>query len=195
MKKFSLNEDAFTGLEAAIVLIAFVVVAAVFSYVVLGAGFFTTEQSKKTVTSGVQSASSSLQTLGDVYGIANTTTGTSIEEVRFTVGLPAGGSDIDMSKATVTYADTEILEQVTYNNASGSATAGTWKVYEVINEQGSSNAQLETHEQFVISIGLPSNASVEAYDEFSIELKPNVGAVLSIKKSTPAAIDNISVLS
>jgi flagellin-like protein len=30
----------FTGLEAAIVLIAFVVVAAVFSYVVLGAGFF-----------------------------------------------------------------------------------------------------------------------------------------------------------
>ena len=36
------NSDAFTGLEAAIVLIAFVVVAAVFSYVVLGAGFFIT---------------------------------------------------------------------------------------------------------------------------------------------------------
>ena len=32
-------EEAFTGLEAAIVLIAFIVVAAVFSYVVLGAGF------------------------------------------------------------------------------------------------------------------------------------------------------------
>ena len=38
------NEDAFTGLEAAIVLIAFVVVASVFSYVVLGAGFFTTQK-------------------------------------------------------------------------------------------------------------------------------------------------------
>ena len=34
-------EEGFTGHEAAIVLIAFVVVAAVFSYVVLGARFFT----------------------------------------------------------------------------------------------------------------------------------------------------------
>jgi flagellin-like protein len=33
------TSDAFTGLEAAIVLIAFVVVAAVFSYVVLSTGF------------------------------------------------------------------------------------------------------------------------------------------------------------
>ena len=40
----NVNDDGFTGLEAAIVLIAFVVVAAVFSYVVLGAGFFTTQK-------------------------------------------------------------------------------------------------------------------------------------------------------
>jgi len=40
------TSDAFTGLEAAIVLIAFVVVAAVFSYVVLGAGFFTTQKAQ-----------------------------------------------------------------------------------------------------------------------------------------------------
>ncbi len=40
-RKFTKNDAAFTGLEAAIVLIAFVVVAAVFSYVMLGAGFFT----------------------------------------------------------------------------------------------------------------------------------------------------------
>jgi len=38
MMKLFKNEDAFTGLEAAIVLIAFVVVAAVFSYVMLNAG-------------------------------------------------------------------------------------------------------------------------------------------------------------
>ncbi|NLN43327.1 MAG: flagellin, partial [Methanosarcina sp.] len=40
-KRFSIfrkNDRAFTGLESAIVLTAFVVVAAVFSYVVLGAG-------------------------------------------------------------------------------------------------------------------------------------------------------------
>ena len=38
------SHDAFTGLEAAIVHIAFVVVAAVFAYVILGAGFFTTQK-------------------------------------------------------------------------------------------------------------------------------------------------------
>ncbi|MEM3699066.1 MAG: archaellin/type IV pilin N-terminal domain-containing protein, partial [Archaeoglobaceae archaeon] len=43
------DEKGFTGLEAAIVLIAFVVVAAVFSYVMLGAGFFTTQKSKQVV--------------------------------------------------------------------------------------------------------------------------------------------------
>ncbi|MDD3977537.1 MAG: flagellin, partial [Methanomicrobium sp.] len=43
------KEEAFTGLEAAIVLIAFVVVAAVFSYVVLGAGFFTTQKSQEVI--------------------------------------------------------------------------------------------------------------------------------------------------
>ncbi|MGA9142077.1 MAG: archaellin/type IV pilin N-terminal domain-containing protein, partial [Methanocella sp.] len=51
--KFIENDAAFTGLEAAIVLIAFVVVAAVFSYVMLGAGFFTSQKSKEVVHTGV----------------------------------------------------------------------------------------------------------------------------------------------
>ncbi|HQE85366.1 MAG TPA: flagellin, partial [Methanolinea sp.] len=56
MRKDQRNDDAFTGLEAAIVLIAFVVVAAVFSYVVLGAGFFTTQKSQETVYSATKQA-------------------------------------------------------------------------------------------------------------------------------------------
>ncbi|MHC1630638.1 MAG: archaellin/type IV pilin N-terminal domain-containing protein, partial [Methanoculleaceae archaeon] len=64
------NERAFTGLEAAIVLIAFIVVAAVFSYVVLGAGFFTTQKSQETVHTGVQQASSSVELMGNVYALS-----------------------------------------------------------------------------------------------------------------------------
>ncbi|MBN1195149.1 MAG: flagellin, partial [Methanomicrobiaceae archaeon] len=58
MRKMMNTDEAFTGLEAAIVLIAFVVVAAVFSYVVLGAGFFTTQKSQEVVYTGVAQASS-----------------------------------------------------------------------------------------------------------------------------------------
>ena len=75
------NKKGFTGLEAAIVLTAFVVVAAVFSYVVLNAGFFTTQKSKEVVHTGVEQATSSIELSGDVighgwkYGKVNATTG------------------------------------------------------------------------------------------------------------------------
>ena len=62
------NKKGFTGLEAAIVLTAFVVVAAVFSYVVLNAGFFTTQKSKEVVHTGVEQATSSIELSGDVIG-------------------------------------------------------------------------------------------------------------------------------
>ena len=45
----SRNEHGITGLETAIVLIAFVVVAAVFAFVVLSTGLFSSERSKETV--------------------------------------------------------------------------------------------------------------------------------------------------
>jgi len=64
------KDDAFTGLEAAIVLIAFVVVAAVFSYVVLGAGFFTTQKSQETIYTGTKQASNNLATTGPVVMMA-----------------------------------------------------------------------------------------------------------------------------
>jgi len=66
MRKFRNNEEAFTGLEAAIVLIAFVVVAAVFSYVVLGAGFFTTQKSPEGVYAGVGAAAANIVGEGGV---------------------------------------------------------------------------------------------------------------------------------
>ncbi len=70
--KFVKDEKGFTGLEAAIVLIAFVVVAAVFSYVMLGAGFFTTQKSQEVVHTGVAQASSSVELSGDVIAHGDT---------------------------------------------------------------------------------------------------------------------------
>jgi flagellin FlaB len=58
------SSDVFTGLEAAIVLIAFVVVAAVFSYVVLGAGFFTTQKAQEAVYKSVEQSTTNLQMIG-----------------------------------------------------------------------------------------------------------------------------------
>ena len=55
-----------TALETAIILVAFVVVASVFAYVVLSAGLFASERSKDAATAGLDSVSSTLELIGDV---------------------------------------------------------------------------------------------------------------------------------
>ena len=95
------SSDAFTGLEAAIVLIAFVVVAAVFSYVVLGAGFFTTQKAQESVTKSVEQTTTNLQLIGIVYGLS--TDDATINEIRFSIGLAPGAPPIDLTKLKVSF--------------------------------------------------------------------------------------------
>ena len=60
------NQKGITGLETAIILIAFVVVAAVFAFTALSAGLFSTEKSKEAVYSGLKEAQSTLELKGSV---------------------------------------------------------------------------------------------------------------------------------
>ena len=67
-KSLRRDKRGFTGLEAAIVLTAFIVVAAVFSYVVLNAGFFSTQKAKAVVHTGVEQVTTSCELAGNVIG-------------------------------------------------------------------------------------------------------------------------------
>jgi flagellin FlaB len=102
MSKLVKNEDAFTGLEAAIVLIAFIVVAAVFSYVMLGAGFFATGEAQRVVDTGVAQASSAVELSGPV--IVNASADGNVTDIRFFLQLAAGGAPVDMQKVVFTVA-------------------------------------------------------------------------------------------
>ena len=66
MRRLHRGERGITGLETAIILIAFVVVAAVFAYTVLSAGIFSTQKSQETIYSGLEEASGSMQVKGGV---------------------------------------------------------------------------------------------------------------------------------
>ena len=48
------KEPGFSGLEAAVILIAFVVVAAVFAYVMMSTGFFATQRFQEVTYAGVK---------------------------------------------------------------------------------------------------------------------------------------------
>ena len=68
------DQRGITGLETAIILIAFVVVASVFAYTVLSAGISSAEKGKEAVYSGLESARSSMILVGEVKAIADTAT-------------------------------------------------------------------------------------------------------------------------
>ncbi|MEM2567912.1 MAG: archaellin/type IV pilin N-terminal domain-containing protein, partial [Candidatus Bathyarchaeia archaeon] len=48
-KKLFKNRKGIVGVEAAIVLIAFIIIAAALSYVVINMGFYTTQKTKETM--------------------------------------------------------------------------------------------------------------------------------------------------
>jgi len=203
MNSLKQNDSGFTGLEAAIVLIAFVVVAAVFSYVVLGAGFFTTQKAQQTVHTSVEQSSSTLEIVGNVYGTnsdASGAPGDTITYVNFSMALAPGGTPIDFSKVVMVYSNSTTLETLTQPDMTSSTlqqpVSGGWAITQIQNSPtGSSSTAsplLQQNEQFVISCQ-PTNPII-ANDQFSIEIRPAVGAAFSISRTAPAAIEAVNTL-
>ena len=60
------DQRGITGLETAIILIAFVVVASVFAYTVLSAGIFSSERGKEAIHAGLETARGSMELVGSV---------------------------------------------------------------------------------------------------------------------------------
>jgi len=180
------DDSGFTGLEAAIVLIAFVVVAAVFSYVVLGAGFFTTQKSQETVYKGVEQASTNIQMIGNVYGLASPVA-SGINEIRFSIGLAPGAPSIDLSKMKIVFS-TPTTTPVTLGQGT---TASTSIFTTKVNGAGSSVSSMDQNQQIEIDFKV---AAVAANTKMTIEMRPSVGASLPFTKTAPATITATNVL-
>ncbi|SAI88754.1 archaeal flagellin FlaB [Methanoculleus bourgensis] len=179
MSKLVKNEDAFTGLEAAIVLIAFIVVAAVFSYVMLGAGFFATREAQRVVDTGVAQASSAVELSGPV--IVNASAG-NVTDIRFFLQLAAGGAPVDMQKVIFTVSTANNVTTYKYANVSH-----TW--YQDGVNKTDMNELLERFETVQIVIPGENDAGtlpvIEPNDRFTVEVKPDVGARLPINRIAP----------
>ena len=210
MTKIFNKDEGFTGLEAAIVLIAFVVVAAVFSYVVLGAGFFTTQKAQEVVYSSVDMASSSMEVLGNVYGngTVNATNPESsrIHGLQFVLGLTAGGAPVDLANTNLVFSGSEGLSdlerdpniQATAANVvhDGACVAGKWYIIDIANGKDAEDkgSLLDNQKQFTIYAELPTTNLIHPNDSFSLEIKPPVGAAYAIKRKAPAGIKVNNVL-
>jgi len=203
--KFQKNEYGFTGLEAAIVLIAFVVVAAVFSYVMLGAGFYTTQKSQEVVHTGVTQASSSIAPSGDV--IVRGAASSKASQITFYITNTAGGTAVDMDKTILTYTDSNDFATTEYAlnatskgpgdipaDASWGVTNG-W-VYDGVIISGTEDNLLSEGEKYKVVVDIAEMNTVSTgtkdlpgiNEKFKLELKPPEGAVLTLSRTMPAAL-------
>ncbi|MBE0516092.1 MAG: flagellin [Methanophagales archaeon] len=211
----SLRKDTrgFTGLEAAIVLTAFVVVAAVFSYMVLGAGFFSTEKAKAVVHTGVEQTTSSVELAGNVIGHADSEECNGLRNVTLYLQLTAGRTPVDMNKLGIAYTDKYVYngslvhsDDTAYDpqhvNTDNVTAPGTWD-YAFVPDQtgnpGNGNNMLDADEKVKVFIWLPAEVGdglgyVTVYNWFQVEVKPEKGGSIAIKKTVPGAIDDVMIL-
>jgi len=209
LKRFLNHEKGITGLETAIILIAFVVVAAVFAYTTLSAGLFSTQKSQEAVYAGLKEARSTLELKGGVIATAQTTGGSgTIKQISFTVSNVLGGEAIDFTAPSANASNTGTASSSSTNKVVINYVDQDQHVndlYWTITKLGGSDSDnlLEQNEKFKITIGNSANGTgggnlIDALSTdltvnktFSLIVSTPVGAVLEIERTTPAWIDTI----
>lgn len=173
------REAGITGLETAIVLIAFVVVAAVFAFVVLSTGLFSSERAKETVYAGLSKTRGSMELTG---GVIATSSGTQVTKVTFDLTLAAGGDSVNLNptntsnRTVITYID----NGYTNNDLA----------YTVANITGNGDMLLEQGELLEVTVDftVDANITIGPNRTFTLELKPPSGSYMVIQRTTPASV-------
>ena len=174
----------------------------------LGAGFFTSQTAQATVHTGVQQASSSMELVGNIYGVADGTLA-HLKYVNVTIALTAGGTPIDLSQMVVSYSDNHqgYNANVKGGNggtdlffcdnaiAGGAGAAQEWCIGSKINSvtgTATTGAMLDNNAQMVIIVGVPTTADPNT--KISINFQPAVGAVLPITRTVPGGLTVVQPL-
>lgn len=174
-----------TGLETAIVLIAFVMVASVFAYVVLSAGLYSSQKAKEAVMGGLEETRGSVDLRGNVLASMEDD---AVHTIIFYLGQVSGGEAVDFTdtsegnnKVVISYQDsTTHIPQVDWTLTKVSTT--------------NDDNMLDENEIFLITVDLTTAENITLpgpYSNFTVEVKPPIGAVLSIQRTLPARASGI----
>jgi flagellin FlaB len=186
------DERGITGLETAIILIAFVVVATVFAFVVLTTGIFSAERGKETVFAGLQKARGTMEVRGGVVVINDDSpvvqTGITAGTIQFAVATTAGGEPVPLDEAA-----TSNRTVIAYRDAGVVIDDVTYDPQEIV---GDGDKLLEPGELFVIVIDIAdlTGADLSPNSRFTFELQTPVGAVIDLTRSMPAQLDAVMQL-
>ncbi len=191
LRRLRTDQPGITGIETAIILIAFVIVASVFAYVVLSAGLFSTQKAKESIHAGLDEAKSTIEIKGNVYGKMEDSV---LTEVYFTVATTTGGDMIDFTDTSS--ANSSNLVVISYTDEYQLFPSVNWTMSK-LNTDAADN-MLDKNELFMITVDLTcvsANATEEQkpgpYHNFQLEIKPPIGAVVILERTIPARVNQI----
>jgi len=221
-------EKGITGLETAIILIAFVVVASVFAFTVLSTGIFASERSKETVFTGLEEAKSSIEPRGSVIAYKANRGGTNtIYKVSWVVSNAVAGEPVDLTPPYSEggsgtdpdiVANAEYKTVISFTDINQHLPDVPWTVSWIGNNN--SDNLLEAGEKAEITVWLlmretstavtdgastgywvadangshgmlSSGTLIGTNDQFTFEMAPESGAVLTVQRTAPSRLDTI----
>ena len=200
------------GVESAIVMIAFVIVAAALAFVVLNMGFSTTQKTKNAIVSSADEASSTLQIAGKVIGSGHITAG-KLNATAVPLKIVSGGASINLnpSNAAIRYLSNSVEHGNIYQGAistgthdtlasamqasvtagyissnpvNGSSPSYTKAVF-YFNVNRNDNFILDQGEHGMLAIAFSESERPQSLDVIRAEVILPTGAPLSIERTVP----------
>ena len=202
--RFYRDNSGITGLETAIILIAFVVVAAVFAFTVMTTGLFSTEKAKTTAQAALTEASSSFITKGAVTATCDDPAACAyVDSITFTVALASGADAQTLSQAELSflYSDPNNTQRTSglvpvggiITVETGPATAGNGvDIVSIIDTGPGGTGSLEAGESAAITVNLADTGGgvtrLEAGTKFRIEMMAPKGGTLIVERNIPKVL-------
>jgi len=203
---FRKRSRGMVGIEAAIVLIAFVVIAASFAYVVINMGFFAAQETKSTIGKGIQEATSSLEIDGFVTGLTNSSN-VAITYIVIPLKLSVGQDEVVLSNSTVVVAveDGNFSLANVYGGVTTSTDASVTDLMANVtgppnatcflyNSLSSSDTALRENAKAYMVINLGNDYGLLPYTTVDIEIRTSVGAALMIERDIPGGLEPNSLI-
>jgi archaeal flagellin FlaB len=221
LNNMNTKQRGITGLETAIILIAFVVVASVFAFTVLSTGIFSSERAKETIFAGLEQTKNTLRPSGSVIAfkgyvgsteaifkismIVESVDGSDPIDLTPPYTADGSGTDPDSSVSTnrlsiVYIDDNQILQDVPWSadfiGDNGDTMLDDGEKVEIViwllNRTTATDITSNSSVNYMSSGGLTASGTLlTPNDQFTVELQPPSGAVLTVRRTLPAALDTV----
>jgi flagellin FlaB len=200
MQRRGKNKRGIVGIEAAIVLIAFVVIAAALAYVVINMGFYSAQKAKSTIDKGIQEATSALELDGFVTGKTNSSN-PAVTYLVIPLKLAVGQEEVDLAGNTVVvavqgtnfslaniYSGAVTSNETSLARLMASVTNEPNATCFIYNSEFATDTVLKQNAKAYLVINLGDLYGLPSYTKLKVEIRTSRGAALMVMREMPGSL-------